>query len=159
MNKWKAILTKAGVRLRKGATTKAINAFETKTGLQLTDELKESYRGCNGGLGKCAQLFPLDEAAGLLEALPALPRLWGYFPVAGLESCDPCCVCCNAPLRGYVVQVFHDQNDAELKFRSFERMLTDLLQLTAVSFDFPHEFDASHPLRTASLDSHRPSWT
>jgi hypothetical protein len=70
------------------------------------------------------EILPLAEVVPYLEGevMPfvdgvshyGIPEVWGYFPFTDCNDSNPYCVCCNGPLRGRVVHVFHD-DDPKLK--------------------------------------------
>ena len=110
---------------RAGASDQEIRQFEGKTKLLLPDTAKELYKTCNG--------LVLEEGILRFHSLDQMLKYpkwffqatWGYLPIVDNNDSDPWCICCKSPLSPYIVQVRHD-DDAEVKFRSFETFLAAL---------------------------------
>src|SRR5450432_1914525 len=118
------VAARLGIPLAPGVSAAALNAFEADFGFPLTDDLRGLYRCCNGLVlsEHRLRLLPLDEIGA--EWMPGFQRLeipsfWRYFPLIDSFDSNPLCVCCASIMRGYVVQVFHD-DDAQVKYGSLD---------------------------------------
>jgi hypothetical protein len=158
MSKWNWFFDKVGCRPSGQATRQQLDEVEAKTGLPLTAELRDFYMVCNGcQVGDWAQLDSLSTA--LIAAVDVFPEFqipsrWGYFPFAGLADVGPWCVCCNEPLRNYVVRLSYDDSDADLQFRDIDSFLSSLATLVTTEkgpfSGIPNDYDESHPMRTVA---------
>lgn len=115
-----------GVSVNSGATAEAIEAFQKRTGVRLTDELLSFYR-VSDGMGfdnEASKILSLDEAAQMKNQLEefGIRRSWEYLPITEDNTSNPVCVGCREPLAGYLVQVFHDDSP-KIKWRSLPSLL------------------------------------
>jgi hypothetical protein len=118
-----------------GATAAELNAFEARAGLSLPPQLRAFYGSTNGltiegdssryvSVRPAAwmEILPLARVVPYVEGMRGygIPQIWGYFPFTDCNDSNPYCVCCNGPLRGRVVHVFHD-DVAQLVFWDLHR--------------------------------------
>ena len=119
-----------GANPKVGVSLAEIEAVEAAAGLRLPDDLRSFYQTCNGvkfddGGLEFPSLSGADQMRRTLEEM-GVTRSWRYWPLTGENDADPICSCCAGPLRGYVVQVFHDLGP-QLKWRSFEGFIEGTL--------------------------------
>jgi hypothetical protein len=118
------ISRKEGIELLPPISEAAMDSFEARAGFQLTPELRQLYQIC-GGLRRNeweVYIMPFEAACDYALILQEVrPAIWHYFPILDAES-NPICVCCGDAMRGYVVQVNHD-DVARLRYRSIEDFL------------------------------------
>ncbi len=131
-----------------GVAEADLDTFENEMGLRLPRSVRALYTTCNGAVLNegLLQILPLAGVRKHLYGLRnfGIPQRWGYFPFTDNNDSNPFCVCCAAPLTGYVVQVFHDDS-AAIKFRSLDRFLVALREYVAKDewdiHEMPSQFD------------------
>lgn len=126
MDSLDALAAVAGVELLPAATSEELRAFEKKQGLSLPTSVCSLYEQCNGlTIGPLAVRFlALAEVEELLAGFrqTGITDRWGYFPFLEASDSNPHCVCCDGPILGHVVHVFHDDL-ARLDFRDLESFI------------------------------------
>ena len=141
------LLEQLGIEAPLGAAETEITAFELQSGLPLPERLHALYALCDGAIFRSGELEILP-LAGVLDYVEAMrrqgfPQCWGYFPFTENNDSNPFCVCCDSPLTGYVVQVFHGDS-ARVKFRSIDSFLAALQEFVSEEewdlHDLPSEF-------------------
>lgn len=154
MDSMKNLLEAVNAEASPGATEVDIDAFEGQTGLVLPESLHALYIQSDGAVLSEGEMKILPLAT-IQEQMVGVHRwgfleLWGYFPFTDNNDSNPFCVCCNAPLTGYIVQVPHDDT-AAIKFRSLGSFLAALQQFVDEDYwdlhEMPSEFEG--PDRTA----------
>lgn len=126
MNDFRAFAQSDFVELQPGATASELSAFEARSGLSLPSQLRTFYQLSNGATVLQGEMIILSLAEALSQFRDmreyGVPQAWGYFPFADCNNSDPYCVCCSDPVRGRIVQVFHD-DAAQLRFSNISRFL------------------------------------
>jgi hypothetical protein len=134
---------------RSPASDGDLQAFEKKTGLTLTPELREIYRLADG--------IPLLEGSLTIMSLAEVeqyPKFFfesGSFPLVDNCDSDPWCVTCDGTLQGFVIQVCHDDVvPVKVKFRSIDSFFAAIADWVGEDnwdlSDMPCDFD--RPERT-----------
>jgi len=116
-----------GASLNAGISSADLASVQAAAGLSLPEDLVTFYHEIDGCDFEDQRLQFLSVAEGdklrrLLESA-GLKRSWCYWPLTENNDSNPICICCAGELRGYVVQVFHD-NSPQIKWRSFNSFLT-----------------------------------
>lgn len=102
-----------------------LQAFEKRSGITLTPELREIYRMSDGIplLDGTLTIMPLAE----VERYPEFFFKSGLFPLVDNCDSDPWCVSCKGTLRGFLIQVCHDDSvPMKVKFRSLDSFFAAL---------------------------------
>jgi len=150
MDSLQRFLSAPEVELSDPATSDELDSFQAQTGLSLPASAIRLYRESNGlnieTLG--LRFEPLD---GVLKYLTGfehwgITKRWGFFPFTDANDSNPHCICCNQPLNGRIVHVFHD-DEATLDFRDLESFLDAVLTLVqqpttdSIISDLPVQYD------------------
>ncbi len=141
------LLAELAAETAPGVPKADLDTFETETGLRLPAAVRRLYAASDGLTfgSRPLRVLPLAEVQGYSAAMQeiGIPARWGYFPLIDDADSNPFCVCCHAPLAGYVVQVFHDDT-AQLKFRGLDSFLSALAGGGAAGgrdlYEMPSEF-------------------
>lgn len=153
-------LRSIGAECTAGTSKANIAAFEAASGLSLPPEARELWTASNGFTiatrRDVLKVMALSECLGYLQSMRQLgiPQGWGYMPFADLNDSNPYCICCNEPMRGYIVRVHHDDS-AEIVYRGLDSFL-DAVRIACETSDdgrpsfrdLPHDFDGDHAHRT-----------
>jgi hypothetical protein len=111
------LIDHAGFSRWAGAPTAAIGELEPVFGVELPTEFVEVWSLTDGATGDEINLLSLSE-------IKKYSGVWdggfGYVPFTDCNDSNPYVVCCRAPLRGWVVHFYHDQ-ESELVCRGFRR--------------------------------------
>jgi len=113
-------------RTNAGATKAAIDAIEAATGLKLPDEIRTFHQAFDGVVfdDGALEFLSLAKADVLRRDMGEMgfDRSWRYWPLTENNDSNPFCIACSGSLRGFVVQVFHDESP-KIKWRSFDSFL------------------------------------
>ncbi len=137
-----------------------IDSFEAEAKLKLSDEVRSFYLAFDGVDfdGGALEFLSLAKANVLRQGMSEIgcDRSWRYWPLTENNDSNPFCVSCSGPLRGFVVQVFHDDSP-KIKWRTFDCFLKATLDY--ISDDewrlefMPNEFEqierTAHDIETA----------
>lgn len=112
-----------------GAPESKILEAEAATGLKFPASYRKFISESDGKLFKkqSVEILSLEKSVEYFQNLRELgiTQTWGYFPILDNNDSNPWCVCCNAPLAGYIVQVNHDDS-AKIKLRNIESLITKI---------------------------------
>jgi len=121
-----------------GAPESRILEAETATGLKFPASYRKFISESDGKLFKkqSVEILSLEKSLKYFQNLRefGITQTWGYFPILDNNDSNPWCVCCSAPLVGYIVQVNHDDS-AKIKFRSIESFF-EKIRVDASGDDF-----------------------
>jgi hypothetical protein len=143
-----------------GASASVIDAVEAAANLVLPEEVRSFYLAFDGIVFEegALEFLSLTKADALRRSMASMGfnRSWSYWPLTENNDSNPICVVCSGPMRGFVVQVFHDDKP-KLKGRSFGAFLEatlDFISKDEWSLEFmPSEFDqaqrTAHDIETA----------
>jgi hypothetical protein len=99
------------IRLGKPATPSQLEAAERKLGRSLPGSVRKLYAVGNGGTarGDCSalEIYPIRTALQYADVPRFFDAPWVLWPLIENNDSNPICVCCQAPLTGYVVLVRH----------------------------------------------------
>jgi hypothetical protein len=136
----------------KPASVEELDAFQADTGLSLPEPIVRLYEASNRlNIDKVGLKFlPLEGVKKYIEGFQRLQvtERWGYFPFTDANDFNPYCVCCNEPLAGKIVHVFHDDS-ARLDFGGLETFVAAVLKLARSRDDpwidnLPAQYDDVH---------------
>ncbi len=126
------LLNRLGISPRPSASDEEIADAERRTGLTFTNELRDLYRFTDGVTidDFSLKILPLKDVLAFHRMLreAGYPQIWGYLPFTDSNDSNPYCVCCRAPLTGYVALVSHD-NSAKLSHRGLHAFFVALSEL------------------------------
>lgn len=123
------------IKLGKPVTIADLAKVEKKLGFALPKSVRDLYLKGNGGKAKQQDLSALKfstlPAALKLGTLPPfLDSCFGLWPLLENDDSNPICVCCKAPLVGYVVQMNHEEGP-KLLARSLDGFLRAAVEQVA----------------------------
>ena len=111
------------------ATKTEIEEFETLSGLTVPLRAKVFFERCNGMIFGTEQikLIPLKKSLEHINLVREymVNHFCGYMPLTDTEDSDTFAICCNGPLKGYIVHLPHDDS-SRLMFRSLDSFLNAL---------------------------------
>lgn len=141
------------IKLRKPAPAAQLAKADMAAGAPLPKPLRAFYEAANGGQARgensALTLYPIKDALDYAAAAGMLQSFWGFWPLAENNDSNPVCVCCRAPLAGYVVLVSHD-DQPRLMFRSLDGFFR-----AAASYVDSGEFLDTHELPSAFAGAER----
>lgn len=127
MDSLKRLLQLPGVVSSPPAAPAEIQVFSSASTVPSLDEIAGIYSVCNGALlsGQVLRILSLADCLLYLDGMRniGIPQRWGYLPIVDNNDSNHWCVCRAEPLRGYVVQVYHDDS-AQIKFRCLDNFFT-----------------------------------
>jgi hypothetical protein len=122
------------IKLAKPATAEQLEKAETELGVSLAPSVRAVYEAANGGKAKPAlsslQIYSINAALKYARVPRFLEAPWSLWPLVENDDSNPICVCCQAPLTGYVVLFSHDEGP-RLMFRSLENFLIAVIDNVA----------------------------
>ncbi len=99
------LLKSAGFHLRTGANASSLDRLESLLELRLPAEFSQLYSLSDGADSHGLQLYPVSEIEGYADVFEGG---LGYVPFTDSNDSNPYSICCNDPMRGMIVHVFHD---------------------------------------------------
>jgi hypothetical protein len=124
MNRYTTLLDSLGATTKPGADPAALAHAEEVLAVRLPEEIRELYRTTDGLVipDLSLEFEPLSKIEGYAGVLT---KGFGYFPFTDCGDSNPYAICCDEPLTGFVVHLYHD-DEPVLACRSLGRFL-DLL--------------------------------
>ena len=105
------------------ALVSELEAAETKLGVPLPASVRKVYESGNGGKAKndlsSLQIYSIKTALQYAKVPRFFDAPWALWPLIENDDSNPVCVCCRAPLTGYVVLMSHD-DAPRILFRSLK---------------------------------------
>jgi hypothetical protein len=126
MNRYAALFDGLGATTRPGADPAALAHAEKVLAIRLPEEVRELYRATDGLVIpdldlEFEPLSRIERYAGFLT------KAFGYFPFTDCNDSNPYTICCDEPLTGFVVHLYHDDAPV-LACRSLGRFLELLVE-------------------------------
>lgn len=112
-----SLLSRAGFQRNPGASTAAVARIERAFRVTLPEDFRSLYSLADGASGKRIELLSLSRIEDYSEVFDTP---FGYVPFTDSNDSNPYAICCDGPLRGIVVHVFHD-SESKLICRGLQR--------------------------------------